>query len=176
MRWTARRKFEGEKQFLNEILWLGSERKEEWMKVDFFQLNRQKNTEKHKKLLKNMSRKKECWLIPISDPHFFRLLDMQTNNNKKVYQREFFLVFVWFFDFLKTHLFANERVRAIDINLISKLLFKSKQMYFIVRNYWQYVLRDVRKEQCDNNGRLLSSEGSTWLARVVKGQQNKSWQ
>lgn len=43
----------------------------------------------------------------------------------------------------ETHLFTTEN-GAIDINLISKLLFKSKQMDFIVKSYWQYVLRDVK--------------------------------
>lgn len=42
------------------------------------------------------------------------------------------------FPLQKTHLFTSGR-RAIDINLISKLLFKSKQMDFIVKIYWQYV-------------------------------------
>lgn len=46
--------------------------------------------------------------------------------------------------------------RAIDINLISKLLFKSKQMDFIVKNYWQYVLRESDGYVRDVNGNMTA--------------------
>lgn len=105
-----------------------------------------------KKLLKNMRRRNERWLIPFSVPilSFFRCY-ANSNLSTKI------LSFFHRFRFPQSASVCSQ-ARAIDINLISKLLFKSKQMYFIVRNYWQYVLRDVKKEiwQRDNNERLLS--------------------
>lgn len=166
------------KQFFNENFMA---LRDEWMKKHFCSWNRNffpkfdfVSVTRKRKNIKNYSRhlcrRKTETLIdfPNSLSFYHFLFVMQTRNTQQpsslrsIYQRNSFQI--RFPQKANASVKRRVRKRAIDINLISKLLFKSKQMYFIVKNYWQYVLR-ARAARCkwkkhdnarDNNESLLS--------------------
>lgn len=161
--------------------------RDEWMKKHFCSWNRNffpkfdfVSVTRKRKNIKNYSRhlcrRKTETLIdfPNSLSFYHFLFVMQTRNTQQpsslrsIYQRNSFQI--RFPQKANASVKRRVRKRAIDINLISKLLFKSKQMYFIVKNYWQYVLR-ARAARCkwkkhdnarDNNESLLSHAHVAW--------------